>query len=301
VNSRLARAAALLLLAAELPGAAQEAPIDPAEAPTAAEEAEDTIVVTGTAAPPSRGEVIEQAQELSRVGRFQLYEEALPRFEAPLCPAVFGLRDDYAAAILARIRANAARVEIATEADGCTPNLLVAFMRDSRTFLADFERERPEMFRQIAPDERDELLNQTVPVRVWTNIGLRWTGNGAPPPGWPKARPSVRGQLSRGAMPEARDILSSVVLFNEEAVVGMTLEQLADYATMRGLSHTRPASGDEPMATILAMFADGTDAMTPFDFGYLRSLYYEASNLSAASRFVRIRGQLEEAKEEVDR
>ena len=134
-------AASSAILAA-LPVAAQE------DAAREAENGENTIVVTGEApASPSRAEMAEQAQEVSRVGRYQLYEEALPRFEAPLCPAVFGLREDYAAAIVARIRANAERLELPLEPEGCTANLLVAFLRDSRTFLADFERERPEMFR----------------------------------------------------------------------------------------------------------------------------------------------------------
>jgi hypothetical protein len=281
--------AAMAALGAAGPAAAHDQP---------GAETAGTIVVTGDAEPPSRGEVAEQARDVSRVGRYQLYEEALPRFEAPLCPAVFGLRRDYAAAIVARVRANADRFEIPLQPEDCHPNLLVAFLRDSRTFLGDFERERPELFRQIAADQRAELLDQSSPVRVWTNIGLRWTGRGDPPPGWPESRPSVRGQLDRTAMPEARDILSSVVLFDEEAVVGMTLEQLADYATMRGLTHTRPASGDEPMATILAMFDDGTDELTPFDVGYLRSLYFAQANLSAASRFVRIQDRAEEAAEE---
>jgi hypothetical protein len=283
--------AAFAALCAALPAAAQDVPApDPGESDT-------TIVVTGKAREPSQREVSEQARELSRVGRFQLYEEALPRFETPLCPAVFGLRDDYAAEIVARIRLNATRLELPLGEADCAPNLLVAFMRDGRTFLAEFERKRPEMFRLVAASERDELLRQAAPVRVWTNIGLRWTGNGPPPIGWPRARPSVRGQLARPAMPEARDILSAVVLFDEEAVVGMTLEQLADYATMRGLSHTRPASGDEPMATILAMFEDGTDELTSFDISYLRSLYYWKPNLSAASRFVGVGRRAEEAGE----
>ena len=123
-------------------------------------ESDDAIVVTGETEQPARKEVYEQARELSRVGRYQLYEEALPRFEAPLCPGVFGLRDDYAAEIVARIRANAARLEIATDAEGCTPNLLVAFMDDGRSFLSDFERRHPRMFRMVSSLERDELLHE---------------------------------------------------------------------------------------------------------------------------------------------
>lgn len=284
--------AAFVALGAALPAKAQEEPT------TAPEDGQSTIVVTGDAQPPSGAQVYDQARDVSRVNRYQLYEEALPRFEGPVCPAVFGLRDDYAAAIVTRIRNNVTKLELPVQADDCEPNLLVAFMTDGRAFLADFERQRPEMFSWVPASERDEILHQQSPVRVWTNIALRWTGNGPPPPDWPYDRPSVRGQLSRGAMPEVKDIMSAVVLFDQEAVVGMTLEQLADYATMRGLTNTRPASGDGPMATILAMFDDGTAELTPFDVGYLRSLYFSQANVSAANRFVHIRGQIENAQAE---
>src|SRR5436190_23008951 len=92
--------AAIAALCAALPAVAQD---QPAPRP---EEGHTTIVVTGNAEPPSREDVYDQARDVSRVGRYQLYEEALPRFEAPVCPAVFGLRADYAAEIVARIRDN---------------------------------------------------------------------------------------------------------------------------------------------------------------------------------------------------
>lgn len=281
-------------LLAALPASAQE------EAAPPVEDGENTIVVTGeTPAGPTGREVYDQAREVSRVGRYQLYEEALPRFDAPLCPSVFGLRSDYAAEIVARIRDNAARLDIPTEPEDCEPNLLVAFVTDGQTFVTELEGRDPHLFRTVAASELDEVLNDPAPVRVWANIALRWTGNGPPPAGWPKARPSVRGQLDRQHMPEAKDITSAVVLFDEKAVVGMSLSQLADYATMRGLSDTRAASGDGPMTTILAMFEDGTDELTPFDIGYLRSLYFQEANVSAANRFVHIRGEAEDARREM--
>ena len=110
----------------------------------------------------------------------------------------------------------------------------------------------------------------------------------------------MRGQLDRGAMPERKDIVSSLVVFERDAVIGMSLTQLADYATMRGLTHTRPARGDERMATILALFADDSrspDALTDFDVGYLRSLYYWKPNLSAATKLLGVRRRAEGARE----
>lgn len=74
----------------------------------------------------------------------------------------------------------------------------------------------------------------------------------------------------------------------------MTLVQLADYATMRGLSHTRPAAGEEAMPTILALFTEGSlrpEELTSFDVGYLRSLYWSVPNVSAASKLLALRGR----------
>jgi hypothetical protein len=82
------------------------------------------------------------------------------------------------------------------------------------------------------------------------------------------------------------------VLFDRDAVAGMTLVQLADYATMRGLSHMRPADGDEPMPTILALFTEGAshpDELTSFDIGYLRSLYWWKPNLTATTKLLGVR------------
>ncbi len=134
------------------------------------------------------------------------------------------------------------------------------------------------------------------PVRVWNNIATRWTGAGPPPE--PGVRPSVWGQLNRLYMPESHDIVSALVLFDRTAVLGMTLDQLADYATMRGLSHTRPASVNEPMATILSLFegpGEGPDALTRFDIGYLQSLYRGAPNLSAAHKLLGVQMGAEHA------
>jgi hypothetical protein len=90
-------------------------------------------------------------------------------------------------------------------------------------------------------------------------------------------------------MPQSYDIKSALVVFDGDAVIGMTLTQLADYATMRGLSHTRSAQRVQPMATILSLFDphDGNPAeLTDFASGYLRSLYWSPANASAAKKLV---------------
>jgi hypothetical protein len=263
-------------------------------APAAAQsESQNTIVVTGKTEPPSQAEVVEQAEQLSRVGPYQLHDEALPRFETPLCPGVFGVREDYAQAIAERIRANAARLHVRVARAGCSPNLLVAFVDDGHELVSRLAQAHPKVFCIIGEAEQAEILREGEPVRVWSyirTIDLRRTG--APVRVF-RCREDIPSQGGKTGMflPERRDIVSSLVVFDREAVLGMTLVQLADYATMRGLSHTRPASGDEAMATILALFEGdrpNPPELTSFDVGYLESLYRWRPDQRAITRFLGI-------------
>lgn len=281
------RAPWLMLLAvlAAQPCIGQDAP--PASAP----ESDSPIVVTGkAAAPASRAQAYGQALDLSRTDPHKLYDRPLARFTAPVCPGAFGLRADYAQAIAARIRENAARLKVKLAKPGCTPNLLVAMLDDGRSFLTGLEREHPQMFRLVSDNERRELMEEPSSVRVFTN--LRTIGPYGPVPvrNNQEQMPSVSNMAMY--LPMHKDILWSLVVFDREAVLGMTLAQLADYATMRGLSHTRPASGDEELPTILALFAgDGgsPDALTSFDVGYLGSLYFDRPNSRAVSKLLGVR------------
>lgn len=282
---RTARWLAILgALASAAPLAAQTAPADPTAA-------EPGIVVNGRQAQaPDGNEVFDEARSISRIGKYEAYVVALPRFWSPVCPGVSGLRRDYAEAMVARMRANVARLKAPLAGEHCSPNLVVAFEDDGRSLLADLRRDRPEMFRLVSQAEQAELLTDEAPVRVWNNIATRWTGAGSPPKRGAKA--SVWGQLNRNAMPQSYDIVSALVVFDRRAVEGLTLTQLADYATMRGLSHTRPASGEQAMATILSLF-DGPGGspgeLTDFDTGYLRSLYWSQPNASAAHKLLDVK------------
>lgn len=283
--------AALGALCVAQPLAAQTPPAEPNTTPDrpADQPASDPgIVVTGKPTQAASGsEVFEQARGISRVGPHDLYEEALPRFWEPVCPGVSGLQTDYAEAMIDRMRDTITRLKVPLAKEGCSPNLIVAFEKDGRSLLSDLERNRPDIFQLVSQSEQSELLAGQAPVRVWNNIAKRWTGSGAPPRDEDKA--SVWGQLDRNNMPWSFDIVGALVVFERGAVEGMTLTQLADYATMRGLSHTRPAKGGQPMATILSLF-DGDNAspgeLTDFDVGYLRSLYSWKPSASAAHKLL---------------
>jgi hypothetical protein len=265
---------------------------------------DSTIVVTGqNEEPPSRKEVFDQAFKLSRMRSGDIYQVAAARFEAPLCPGVNGLRQDAAERVVHRIRANAARIKLAVAKAGCSPNLVVAFVEDGRELLDNLARRRDRPLRLITAAERQELLADEAPVRVWNNIR---TISLVFPPGpvriWrDEEQPPSLARNVVMFLPARKEIMSALVVFDRGAVIGLTLDQLADYATMRGLAHTRPANGDEPMETILSLFADQERrpaALSPFDLGYLQGLYFGPPNDRAVTKMLRVRGRAawEEAK-----
>jgi hypothetical protein len=274
-----------------------------AEAPPVEQEGDVAIVVTGRVEPPPRREVFQQALELSRVESGNMYEEALARVTTPLCPTVAGLKDDLAEEMVARIRANATRLKLKLGKERCEPNLIVGFAEDGRSLLERLQRKHPNMVSLLAEEERSEMLSDAAPARVWNVVETKWA-SGAP---LPRRRgeyemPSVRGQLNRMFLPTRKDISLTFILFEQEAALGMTVTQLADYATMRGLSHTRPASGDQAMATILGLFEDGGEnipELTSFDVGYLKSVYFWRPEYSvpAVGRLLGVRRRAEQAGE----
>lgn len=271
--------------------------------PTNDAKGDEEIVVTGKATAPTRKEVYDQALELSRASK--KYDENLARFQVPVCPGVIGFRDQAAKVLTDRIRANAAKVGVRLAKGKCSPNLIVAIVDDGQTLLSALERSRPQIFSLISAPERAEMLTGQSPVRVWTNV-VTLRDDGMPIPRSADGKemlPSVWGYANRWFVKFHRDILAALVVFNREDILDMTYVQIADYATMRGLTHTKAADGDEPMQTILALFA-GSDRnipeLTSFDIGYLRSLYWEAATESSVSKLLRIRKQAEKAKREAE-
>jgi hypothetical protein len=117
-------------------------------------------------------------------------------------------------------------------------------------------------------------------------------GAGGPVPIWrgKEEIPSI-SRKTEMFLPMRKEIISTLVAFDRRSVIGLTVTQLADYATMRGLSHTRPAGAGEPLSTILALFADSAPPpeLTPFDLGYLRSLYFDRPDARAVSKLLGVR------------
>lgn len=299
------------LACGQVPAAAQEAGQQPLGQPSGQspepdidEEGDAAIVVTGEAPKPvTRRDVSRQARAVTRPQN--VYDLPLARFEDRLCPGVIGLKAEYAALLIDRMRYHAQQLDMwLTEDDGtCTPNLILAFVDDGQAELGSLHEKYGYLFRDLPPHERSELLAEDGPVRVWTMTQTR-TRDGMPIPRRESlTNPPVTSMWmahSKIYLATREDITRVVVFFDRQGILGKTLVQLADYATMRGLARTRPVEGvgeegGQPLDTILALFDAGSappPEMTEFDRAYLGALYDGLPNMPGVTKVLGVNRQL---------
>jgi hypothetical protein len=285
-------AAALLFALLPAPTSAQE----PSDPPAAASTGEDEIVVTGQSEGERRRQVHRQARDIAVTD--SIYDDPLARFEQALCPGIMGLEPEVAGRMIDRLRANARALSLRVLEDGCTPNFVVVFTEDGQRMLGELRRSSGHLFQFLDAGEKRELFDLPGPVRVWTHVQIR-TRDGMPVANVRDLTSPPVAQMamahSRIYTPTRRDIESVMVVFDAPAVRGLSVAQLADYATMRGLAQTRPASGAMPLGTILALFeGEGPrpEGLTAFDRAYLTSVYHWLPNLPAAAKLGGVARQL---------
>lgn len=299
-------ATVLLCAAAPLaPLAAQDYANDGGEAEREAREQrvqDDAIIVTGQAPDASRAEIHRQARDIAVSDN--VYDVPLARFEAPLCPGIAGLTGDTAGLMIDRIRDNARFVDLRVQDDGCTPNFVVAFVDDGQAMLARMIDESPARFQYLSSVEKREML-EPGPVRVWTDVqpatrdGMRiGRGRNLVNP------PSMRAEMAHSKIYTTirHDIAMVWVIVDRDAARGMSLQQLADYATMRGLVRTRP-DDDMEISSILGLFNSNgpwPGELTDFDRAYLTAVYDSIPNLPAARKLGRVATELRYIEEERD-
>lgn len=272
--------------------------------PAYAQEQDASIVVTGDRGKPNSREVSRQAREVSDLTS-DIRDKPLARIEDRLCPGVIGLKREAAELMVDRIRWNAERLDMwMADENGCSPNLIVAFVEDGKSQVAELFERQPWLFQTLTVPQRKALLEEDGPVRVWTTAQMRTRD------GMPIARresldapPTVRMWMAHSKiyLTIREDITQVVVLFDREAVRGKTVIQLADYATMRGFARTRPIDGSAPLGTILALFDPNYEApagLTDFDQAYLRSVYEGIPNLPAVSKLLGVDRELNRVRAE---
>ena len=249
-----------------------------------------TIIVTAPQSETERRiELREFTKEIMRPPRPR---HPIARFLHPVCPQVLGLDPADAEAIAERIRENARALGIGADADAdCTPTIKVAFMAPAAGAPDTWLDPNSPTLRHLALYQRERVLAEAGPVRAWNKVVIR-DSEGQPLALLEKqGRVMVPGEfpqidpMSRGDPITTAEITGAAVMIARDAAEGLTLAQLADYATMRALVDTSTPERDRPAPapTILTLFSDTDPAkgLTTFDRSLIAGLYNAPRNSSA--------------------
>lgn len=268
-------------------------------APAAAQQGDDSIVVTGQADRPPAAEVTAQARAITRADP-ALRDVPLALVQDPLCPGVIGMTVEGAAPIIDRIRATAQELGVPLADDTqCRANLVLVIVADGAQELAALHRSSPQLFETLTLPDRRDLLASPGPARAWHVTSMRSRDGFRIPQAESLDRPPATTMWSAHSkiyLAVRQDIDTSFVLLDSAAVKGKTLVQLADYATMRGLARTHPPEGAAGLATILSLFAnEGTppQGLTQFDRAYLAALYGSPANLPGMQKLLGVSRELQ--------
>lgn len=264
----------------------------PAESGAEPDEVHEAIVVTGS---------LDRRDPVSAFVDGVTLETAdqIAKYATPICPVSLGLPSGHAEVIEARMRQVAHYLGVGANAEGCRPNVVVVVAEEGGDFVQQLRRERPELFSALELSDLRRIMRLTGPVRAWhvveprgadgrpmQRIAFLTTGPNEPP------RPIPRGYMLSGVMPSVtqrstrQDLTFSFVVFELQAIEGLTLLQLADHAVMRALARTEPSSFPAGRS-ILGLFADQEAGAAPaaeltaWDAAYLGALYRTSHNVTA--------------------
>lgn len=281
------------------PVAAQSPTPEPITLPSSEEKNNDEIIVE---APPT---VTERRRELRKMVtslfRNPRREMTIASFGLPVCPKVFGLPDDAALAISARMKENARSMGVRTaKSDKCRHNISVIFVPPSEGPAKTWLDEDSEPLKHLLMWQRMNVLKEHGPVRAWNHEAVR-SDEGLLIPnrtGVPIDETLAMNQIwmaSRISLPISMEISGAAVLIELEAANGKTIEQLGDYATMRTLANIGGIDPETVPAapTILTLFQDDEppEELTTFDRALISKLYSMRGNARKKRFYSNIAGK----------
>lgn len=236
--------------------------------------------------PPTEAERHKELRDFTRaVIRPPRMKQPVAKFFYPVCVTVLGLEAEAAGVIAARIRENAEALGVgADRSPDCVPTVRVAFMAPTAGSASGWLTMESPQLAHLPPDQRSRVLTETGPVRAWNKVAVRDVDGRA-------FRPQFGDQLRFPTFSEfeplstsdpivTTEITGAAVLIARDAAHGLTLGQLADYATMRALIGTGVPEGGAPAPTILTLFTDAEPPaeLTDFDRALVRELYDASRN-----------------------
>lgn len=254
---------------------------------------EPDILVTGDRAKQETA-IRSLTAEITRKARI---DKPLPRFYQPLCVKVIGVKQGYAAFLAERIVANVRELGLPAGGRRCTPNALLIFTEDGREAVKTLRKEEPWLFADLFDHDIERALAGYGAAFAWQTTEIRGV-DGRPfriveielGAARNKIQVEINEQFQTGRLnpPIRMDMRGAVVVIDNAYLPGKTLDQLADYASMRLLAPIDEVSPEEADAvpTILSLFT-APDSAPPelswFDHSYLRALYALRPNANPLS------------------
>ncbi len=170
------------------------------------------------------------------------------RLEKPLCARAYGLSDTFNKAIADRITAVARASEVPVAGPNCRPNAFVIVIDKGKETIDSLRKKHHRIFGTLQPSERNRIANAPGPVFRWQLRSEVNSADGAAPPLiGPNDAVDVgalasilndsiplntRVEPSRIISPTKQQVTASYLLLEEEALLGLTTTQIADYAAM---------------------------------------------------------------------
>lgn len=223
------------------------------------------------------------------------------RFAAPICPSVGGLSIEDAGKIENRIRDIAELSGLRVAADNCSPNLIVVAIENGADEIESLRKKQHRVFNTMSHRERDKLVESGGPVYSWKatqqmasdsihparagTIVMKSEG-GSGPVIVRGHRTHVKSLIKK---PEFAGIAYSYLLIENQALSGVSLNQLADYAAVVSLIdiNVNFETAPPPPGSILSLFSEAQTNQVPpqsiseGDLLMVRGLYKVPANVKA--------------------
>ena len=118
--------------------------------------------------------------------------------------------------------------------EGCQPNILIAFVKDGEQELDELRKAEPKLFATLLDYEYDRIKRGNGAVRAWHGTQLKGKdGRDFTDSGMGDAPLNNQYSSSRLSKQVRVDMTGAIVIIDSNRVPGKTLQQLADYASMR--------------------------------------------------------------------
>jgi hypothetical protein len=214
-------------------------------------------------------------------------EDSLVRWNSPICLTVLGLSAEDVKLVSARLSQISSTSGAPLARSPCQPNFIVVATSEPDRVLNAWYARNGRLFGDASPAQIRQFLesSQSRPVRVWYNMDLgrkSGTRNGHFIPS------NTRAESSAFVGNAAFDFLSVFAIIDTQRTEHTTLDQLADYVAMAGLTRVDLDAGLGSAPSILGLFAapgeNQPSGLSSWDAAFLKALYH-SNQTSRTQRF----------------